>query len=203
MPSATQAHATQTMASTSILSLPFEILCSITNHLTYSSHLALSLTCRELYHRVDTPRQPYTRPPRFKAKVKTYTMFDLLEIENWPEYGVSWDTYFGFPNPKPTDRFACRICLRLRLTAMFINPQKGYRSWYKNRGKETLDLTVHREWRFCIPCGINCGWYHHRSTFKSMGRPEEHLNVCKECGDYEVVQVGSKGLWLCAACCRG
>ncbi|KFY75564.1 hypothetical protein V499_04448 [Pseudogymnoascus sp. VKM F-103] len=106
MPSATQAPATQTMASTSILSLPFEILCSITNHLTYSSHLALSLTCRELYHRVDTPRQPYTRPPRSKAKVKTYTMFDLLEIENWPEYGVSWDTYFGFPNPKPADRRA-------------------------------------------------------------------------------------------------
>lgn len=55
-------------------------LYKISNHLSYSSHLALSLACRELYHKVDAPRQPYTLPPPSGAKAKHYNICDLLEI---------------------------------------------------------------------------------------------------------------------------
>lgn len=130
MSSASQSLTTQTMASKSLLSLPVEILSSITNHLSYSSHLALSLTCRELYAKVDSPRQPYTLPVPAGTSTKTYIMADLLEIENWEEPGADslWDTCLGFRNPQSTDLFACRICLRLRMATKFINPQKGYSS---------------------------------------------------------------------------
>lgn len=204
MSSAAQSLTTQTMALTSLLTLPSEILCSITNHLSYSSHLALSLTCRELYAKVDTPRQPYTLPPPSGAKDKAYTMADLLEIENWEEPGVDslWDTCLGFRIPQSTDLFACRICLRLRMATKFVNPQKGYSSWFKYSSTTSHDLTEHRKERFCIPCGIKRKWYSHGTIFKAMGRPEEHLRVCNECGDFELVRAGSLGLWLCAACRR-
>ncbi|KFZ00499.1 hypothetical protein V498_00024 [Pseudogymnoascus sp. VKM F-4517 (FW-2822)] len=79
MASESRSPTTNTMASASLLTVPLEIIYQITDKLSYASQFALSLTCRELYYKVDAPRQPYTPPGENK---KPYIMDDLLEIEN-------------------------------------------------------------------------------------------------------------------------
>lgn len=77
MPHIHQPHISQTMATTATLpSLPVELLHQISQQLSYSSHIALSFTCRELYTKVDTRR----RPPYSSVNGKAYNMEDLLEI---------------------------------------------------------------------------------------------------------------------------
>lgn len=69
---------------TTLLSLPLELLHQITSDLSYGSHLALSFTCRGLYARLD-PNQRAKLPKRKRV----YNMEDLLEIELWPEFASS------------------------------------------------------------------------------------------------------------------
>ncbi|KAL5347168.1 hypothetical protein ACLOAV_007477 [Pseudogymnoascus australis] len=120
------------MASASLLTVPLEIIYQITDKLSYASQFALSLTYRELYYKVDAPRQPYTLPRPPGENKKAYIMDDLLEIENWPELYTS-------PTNSPLwamdDLFACHICLRFRSGDEFIFPARDSHSWVDDRGR--------------------------------------------------------------------
>lgn len=93
-----------------LFSLPVELLHQISNQLSYSSHIALSFTCRELYFKLDTRRLPAS-----STQGKAYTMEDLLEMEEWPEQNPPRPTF----NVYLVNFMACRICLKLRSRTKF------------------------------------------------------------------------------------
>lgn len=187
------------MASASLPSLPLEILYQITDKLSYGSHLALSLTCRELYHKVDAPHQPYTLPPLSEAKVKLYNMADLLEIEKWPEHSTSQDNYLEIQNPNSTGLFACHNCLRLRPAINFFYPKKSH-------GVRVLQFccvscSIERERDgLCIPCGVERKFYHDEMSFQVNKEQRRYLHVCNKCGDFEISQDGLERSGDCVEC---
>ncbi|OBT73624.1 hypothetical protein VF21_07335 [Pseudogymnoascus sp. 05NY08] len=91
---------------TTLLSLPLELLDQVTNDLSYGSHLALSFTCRELYARLD--------PNQKASSYIVYNMEDLLEIELWPEFTSSHPRPLERRQPDKDDFFACRFCMKIR-----------------------------------------------------------------------------------------
>lgn len=151
MASESRSPTTNTMASASLLTVPLEIIYQITDKLSYASQFALSLTCRELYYKVDAPRQPYTPPGENK---KPYIMDDLLEIENWPELYTS-------PTNSPLwamdDLFACHICLHFRSGDEFIFPARDSHSWADDRGRLYVNDSKDRWGRQCLRCSFTPG----------------------------------------------
>lgn len=206
-------HITQPMAVASLPSLPSEILCHISKHLSYGSHLALSFTCRNLYYKVDAPCQPYNSPVKpLSYIIGYYTLGDLLEIENWPENNPSQPNsqhqslhlaHGGLlPYCLCADFFACRDCRRLRSATKFLCPAMGTYSWTDHTDEWCIDIADKadkRHERSCIPCDIAQGWFFHGLRFEVAGR-EIFLHVCGECRDFELVPVGCEGLWICDAC---
>lgn len=186
-----------TMQSASLPSLPSELLCHISQHLSYGSHLALSLTCRKLYAKVNAPCQPYTLPTARRTNVKPYTMADLIEIENWPEHSTPQSINLKLQSPKPTDLFACRLCMRLRPASKFYCPNKAYVDY---GGKLCIHIMGFNHGRFCIPCGINRDRYCHGMQFNMMGHLGMYLLVCNRCGDFELDQDKPERLWHCIPC---
>jgi len=83
------------MVTISLPDLPPELLAEVKTNLSYGSCVALRLTCRELYHKVDDPNQ-HTRgthsyaSTRASSITRNYDMRDLLEIELWPEYNSGY-----------------------------------------------------------------------------------------------------------------
>lgn len=112
----------------SLLHLPNELLDLITTQLDYSSHLALSWTCRALHLTI----LPYVPPHSTTSRRRPYYLNDLLRIEQWPCFTPSLSpspdpTYnnnnnnnnpYAFHLP-PRARYACRICQRLRPASAF------------------------------------------------------------------------------------
>ncbi|KFY64391.1 hypothetical protein V496_03282 [Pseudogymnoascus sp. VKM F-4515 (FW-2607)] len=94
---------------TTLLSLPLELLYQITDDLSYGTHLALSFTCRELYARLD-PNQK-AKSPKLE---RVYDIEGLLEIELWPEFASSHPEPLEKRKPDKDDFFACCLCLRIR-----------------------------------------------------------------------------------------
>jgi hypothetical protein len=115
------------MVATSLLDLPAEILLVTQTFLSYSSHVALRLTCRDLYAKVDDPNRTTKRTlscttPSSRAETKAYSMVDLLEIERWPEYNAA--QYRIAESKQPVDYgdfFACCLCLKIRSASKFSN----------------------------------------------------------------------------------
>lgn len=99
-------------------SLPVELFHQISEQLSYSSHIALSFTCRELYMKLDTRR----RLPTSSAQDKAYTMEDLLEIEEWSEHNPPHPEF----NLCLVKFMACKICLKLRSRTKFCTMFKAY-----------------------------------------------------------------------------
>jgi hypothetical protein len=99
-------------------------------------------------------------------------MSDLLEIELWPTYRPTRQPQ----HIRPEDRFACRVCLRLRSALHFTNAMmKG------KRGKEGLLCAVEREKRICIPCGISKNVYPGGTVMEYGGRAGGKGFICKHC----------------------
>lgn len=67
---------------TTLLSLPTEILHEITSYISYAPHLALSYACRELRARLRVPNFRGGKTKRLcGGKARAYNAQDLLKIE--------------------------------------------------------------------------------------------------------------------------
>lgn len=141
------------MATSSTLpSLPVELLYKISEQLSYGSHIALSFVCQELYAKLNTRHRLSASSPQGKA----YTMDDLLEIENWPEYNPRQ------PIPGPYlfqpylfQHIACRICLKLLRRNKFSRRFEKY-SLHEQMILEDSKVMVkkRRQGQVCISCTI-------------------------------------------------
>jgi len=101
------------MTTTPLAGLPTEIVREISSYLSYGSHLALLLTCRELHAKLEDLNQP-SNPLPSGANDKVYSMADLLEIERWPDYNAS--------EYKPLEsNEAARLAGLLRLSPLLKN----------------------------------------------------------------------------------
>lgn len=123
--------------------LPKEMLDTITANLDYASSLALSWTCKKLHSLIS---------------LSTYTLEDLLQIEQWPVYNdmsrykdVKHQHHLIRPQAG-FDYFACSFCLTIRSAIHFPDAQMR-----AHRGKFSPDActrTDQRHRRFCITCAV-------------------------------------------------
>lgn len=169
-----QSH--KTMATTTtLLSLPLELLYQITGDLSYGTHLALSFTCRELYARLDPNQKAISQERR-----RLYNMEDLLEIELWPEFASSHPKPLKNRKPDKDDFFACYLCLRIRSGWNFAS--KKMDGVY---GKRCDSGMYASQARHCINCGIRTKQYSRGSQFHVGGWKGCHGFVCRFCGGFE------------------
>ena len=161
------------MTTTSLPDLPAETLLDISGYLSYGSHVALRLTCRMLFAKVEDP----SSGPQGKA----YNMADLLEIEQWLEYNAA--KYVSFASKQAMaqrDFFACSHCLKICSAGKFSNAMmKG------KRGKLGTGTVFERSRRFCIPCGMAHGRYQRGTKFQFGGAFGSYGFVCRGCGEFE------------------
>jgi hypothetical protein len=123
-------------------SLPAELIDQISNKMSYGSRLALKLSCRELLEKTGLP-------------TKRYSMADLLEIEQWPEYNGAKSMPLESKQPSgQRDVFACHLCLKIRSADNFANAMMK-----SKRGKLGQGTVGERSERFCIQCGVKCRIY--------------------------------------------
>jgi hypothetical protein len=166
------------MTAVALPDLPSELIHEISNHMSYGSRLALQLSCSELFAKADRPTRP----------TKDYSMADLLEIEQWPEYNRAKLMPPECQQPVgQLDFFACHLCLKIRSADRFANAMmKG------KRGKLGQGTVEERSKRFCIPCGTKYRRYQ-RGTYLQFGGPSAwHGFVCRGCGKFEVTEYCSK-----------
>jgi hypothetical protein len=176
------------MAATSLPDLPTEILLEVQTFLSYGSRIALRLTCRDLYAKVDDPNQTTNTLLRLStssgSEIKAYSMVDLLEIERWPEYNAA--QYRSAESKQPVDYedfFACCLCLKIRSASKFSNAMmKG------KRGKLGNGTIAERIGRFCIKCGLAHGRYHRGVYLQFGGALGGYGFVCHRCGNFEHVR---------------
>ncbi|KFY98159.1 hypothetical protein V498_01625 [Pseudogymnoascus sp. VKM F-4517 (FW-2822)] len=89
--------------------LPPEILNEIANSLSYGSQLALKLSCRGLFAKIDAVNARACSDLA-TSPTKSYSMADLLEIEQWPEYNAAKFMPDEAKQPMgQRDFFACHI----------------------------------------------------------------------------------------------
>ncbi|PVH92249.1 hypothetical protein DM02DRAFT_472497, partial [Periconia macrospinosa] len=159
--------------------LPSETLHEIQASLSYSSQLALRLTCREIHGKLIDPTKFVTLSPRRgNAPIRrTYDIYDLLEIEQWPTYtGVRGRPEYAKQPIAGHDFFACSLCLKLRSAGKFSNAMmKG------KRGKLGSGTVEERRSRFCIPCGVAHNRYQKGTQLKFGGASGGYGFVCLEC----------------------
>jgi len=185
----------------SLLDFPPEIILEISNHLAYTSAVALRFTCRALHKLIPLPE---TSPPHiYNLKPsspydfflnKPYTIYDLLEIETWPYYS----SCEHFDNPSSgVDYFACARCLKFRDTARFSNRMLAIgdvKAWMEGGigapvaeaarpGPTSPDLLSFTqpgwEWsgrltRMCIDCEIEYFGYNYGATLIYGGKDKAH-----------------------------
>jgi hypothetical protein len=161
------------MTSATLSGLPVELLQEIQTLLPYASHLALRITCRDLYSKTSRPG-------------RSHSMVDLLAIETWPQYNDAMQRPAHLKQPVAGfDFFSCSRCLRIRSAYFFSNAMmKG------KRGKSAS--TQDKLGRICIPCGIGSGQYRKGVSMMHGGAPvsdmREHMGVvCQYCGRFHSV----------------
>lgn len=168
------------MAPTTLLTLLPELLHHLTSHLTYASHLSLTLTCKTLRARLEDPNQrlPIPRASLPDADTappaKPYTMADLLEIEPWPEHCIRYRIGHGRVDG---DYYACKICLRLR-----SGPHLSQDMMTGEYGKEGTGSVEEKGERFCILCGVEKGLYRRGTMIYIGGVGGGREFVCEGCG---------------------
>ena len=190
------------MTTSSLPSLPVELLLEIQFNLSYGSCLALQSTCRELYHKIDDPGRrtnvAQTSHTNFdKATENGYDMRDLLEIEMWPEYNSTRDGPAETRQPIPgVDFFACYLCRKIRCASKFSNAMmKG------KRGKLGNGSVAEKSGRFCISCGIRVGIYKRGDWLQYGGALGSCAFVCRNCGSF--IPIGLLYLPIEERVCRG
>ena len=179
------------MANT-LTGLPAEILLAIQSYLSYGPHLALRLTCRDLYAKIEDPNRNIQTnscvPTSDRSKNKAYSMTDLLEIERWPEYNAA--EYRPAQPKQPIDQqdfFACHLCLKIRSAGQFSNAMmKG------KRGKLGQGTIAERMQRFCITCGLSHQRYRRGTHLQFGGALRRHGFVCSRCDKFKEVRYGCK-----------
>jgi hypothetical protein len=158
------------MATTATLpTLPVELLHQISHQLSYGSHIALSFTCRELYFKLDARR----RLSASSTKAKAYTMADLLEIEQWPEYSP-WQHNVESQLSSLTQFLSCKLCLRIRRGVWFSHPDKLY---YGLNREDVMNQKLDRCCAVCV-------------SFRYLNRGETQpfsldYQACRGCGDVD------------------
>lgn len=178
------------MTPPSLPDLPTEILLEVQALLSYGSHLALRLTCRHVYSKIDSQNrathEPMLKPSNFPQleTAKPYSMADLLEIEQWPEYSAAqYAPTFSRQLHYRKDYFACHLCLKIRCSSNFSTAMiKG------KRGKLRHGAVANKLQRFCIPCGLACGRYRWGVCFQLGGASRGFGTVCWLCGEFEQVK---------------
>lgn len=191
------------MAANSLTGLPAEILLETQRCLSYGSRLALRLTCRDLYAKIEDPNRNTESiscaPTSHESKIKAYRMADLLEIERWPEYNGADNRPAESRQPvDQQDFFACFLCLKIRSAGQFSNAMmKG------KRGKRGNGGIAERMQRFCIPCGLAHRRYQPGTYLQFGGALGGHAFVCAGCDKFERVRHGCEvqaARRLCASC---
>jgi hypothetical protein len=148
--------------------LPSELIDQISNNMSYGSRLALKLPCRELLGKTGLP-------------TKRYSMADLLEIEQWPEYNRAKSMPLESKQPSgQRDFFACHLCLKIRSADNFANTIMK-----SKRGKLGQGTVGERSERFCIQCGVKYGIYRAGTYIHFGGAAQSHGFVCWGCGIFE------------------
>lgn len=156
------------MASVALPDIPSEIIQKISTYMSYSSRLALRFSCCKLYAKADWPNRP----------ANGYSMADLLEIEQWPEYcGAKILPPEHRQLDGRVDFFACHLCLKILSADKFANAMmKG------KRGK----LGEERTKRFCLQCGITHRRYQRGTCLRFGGASRQHGFMCCSCGKFEL-----------------
>lgn len=182
------------MAATATLPyLPIELLRQITSDLRYSSHVALSLTCRELHARVENPN---LRPRGIisTGKDRPYTMQDLLDIEVWPEFAPSLNgTCVSRQMPSKNDFFACRYCCKIRSAINFTNRHLNRPYWKRDKDEEEISRRDRCRWRICIPCGAPGRMHPDYPRFPFGGMSGGYGFACVKCKGFVEERPGFEG----------
>jgi hypothetical protein len=144
------------MTAAALPAWPSELIHEISNYMSYGSRLALQLSCRELFAKTDRPDRP----------TKGYSMADLLEIEQWPEYNGAKIMPPELKQPVgQRDFFACHLCLKIRSADRFANAMmKG------KRGKLGQGTVVERSKRFVYRAGSSMDDTRQEHIFSLGGR---------------------------------
>ncbi|KFY35617.1 hypothetical protein V494_05766 [Pseudogymnoascus sp. VKM F-4513 (FW-928)] len=178
-------------------SLPIELLYQISEQLSYTSHIALSFTCRKLYVKLDTPRRLSALPGRDKA----YTMEDLLEMEEWPEHSPRHPTLNKLYVVKTV---ACRICLKLLGRDKFFNFWEYYYT-RANIPESMKDIIILRkQGQLCLPCTLanRLPQYNQPDEFYTGYEADDYLELarCLWCAKYFPRMHYSPGSGACETC---
>lgn len=165
-------------------SLPSETILHISDYLSYGSQLALKLSCRKLFVKTDHPTE-------------RYTMADLLEIDQWPDYNGAKSMPPECMQPDgQRDFFGCHLCLKIRSADNFANAMMK-----SKRGKLGQGTVEEKSKRFCIRCGIAYGKYQ-RGTYLQFGGVAGWRGlVCCRCGNFEATQGYSEKQVAERRCC--
>jgi hypothetical protein len=135
---------------TTLLSLPTEILHEITSNLTYAPHLALSYTCHELRARLRVPNFRGGKiKPLFCGKIRAYNEQDLLKIERWPEFSPLYTSDSWVLMADRKEFFACFSCLKILPAIKFDHVNLVER--FQKHGPATMGQ---RSLRKCIQCKV-------------------------------------------------
>ena len=180
-----------------LLDLPPEILQAISSCISYGSQLALKLSCRRPFAIVDDAN-PHACTDQTTSPNKSYSMADLVEIEQWPEYNAAKFMPAEARQPMgQRDFFACHICLKILSADRFSNAMmKG------KRGKLGGTL-LERSKRFCIQCEIVHGRYPPGTYLHFGGASGRYGLLCRPCGRFETgqcseIQIAER---RCDVCC--
>ena len=164
--------------------LPLELLHMIFERLNYATRTALGLTCRGLYAKISAWLIAISSSKQH-AKLRDFTIIDLLEIEQWPFYSTARTQPPELKQPLDRrDFFACSICLRIRSAGKFSNAMmKG------KRGKLGSGSFDDKRTRFCILCGVTTARYQRGVYMQFGGALGGFGKVCRNCGHFAVLRV--------------
>jgi hypothetical protein len=183
--------------------LPAELLAEVKTNLSYGSCVALRLTCRALYRKVEDPNRHTNgtcsdASTRAGSTVRNYDMKDLLEIEMWPEYNSAYYRPAELKQAiRRLDFFACYICRKIRCASKFSNAMmKG------KRGKLGNGTAAEKAGRFCISCGIRAGTYKRGDWLQYGGATGSYGFICHRCGTFQEAgfQYRAASARFCAIC---
>ncbi|KAF2738336.1 hypothetical protein EJ04DRAFT_520548 [Polyplosphaeria fusca] len=137
---------------TTLSTMPTELVLEVQSLLPYASRMALRFTCRALYTK--------THDPNLSSN---YDISDLFNIETWPRYDRAAQRPHGQRQATAgKDFFACAGCLRIRSAKHFSNAMmKGIRA--------KRSANDNKQGRICIDCGVQKGVYTKGHSFMFGG----------------------------------